>query len=119
MDNLGEGIVKMESNATDTEKDEELLTESQWLTKKNRSNKIKDAIYDCLTCARKFSDASNLRRHMQKYQHYEGVRYPCEECDYKAKHPSHLKKHSKAHTKEHSKIGQIETTNEIDSKGIE
>lgn len=47
--------------------------------------------YECQNCAKKFSDKSNLGRHI-KSQH-EGVTYPCKFCDFKAKQTSHLKGH--------------------------
>jgi len=50
--------------------------------------------FECPNCRKTFSDRSNLQRHI-KSQH-EGVVYPCNVCDYKAKQTTQLKAHIKS-----------------------
>ena len=89
---------------------EELLTESANHGSKPKT--VKEAIYNCVICAKKFTVANNLKRHMQSQQHYEGVTYPCDRCDYKAMQPSHLKTHF---TFKHSKVDKMDVAKEMNS----
>ena len=52
-----------------------------------------DGKFPCAQCGNAFISLRTLKRHVQ-YAH-EGVRYPCDGCDYKATTGSHLKRHWK------------------------
>lgn len=52
-----------------------------------------DGKFPCAQCGNTFISLRTLKRHVQ-YAH-EGVRYPCDGCDYKATTGSHLKRHWK------------------------
>ena len=106
MDDMGEDIVKTENNQA--ERYEDFLSESSLMQPKS----TKEAIYNCSTCEKKFTDASNLRRH-EKAQH-EGITYPCDGCDYKAKQPAHLRTHLKS---KHSKTQKV--TQDTKAQGTE
>ena len=54
---------------------------------------IEDGKFPCAQCGNTFISLRTLKRHVQ-YAH-EGVRYPCDGCDYKATTGSHLKRHWK------------------------
>ena len=124
VDGTPERVLKTENDDPDKEscdkeilekeKCEELLTESANHGPKPKT--VKEAIYDCGICAKKFTVANNLKRHMQAQQHYEGITYPCDRCDYKAMQPSHLKTHF---TSKHSKVDKSELTKEMNALGHE
>ena len=55
------------------------------------SKKGKDGLYLCTMCPKKFTDPSNLRRHMAK-EHYKILHF-CTDCNYSAKRKEDIKHH--------------------------
>ena len=55
------------------------------------SKKGEDGLYCCTMCPKKFTDPSNLRRHMAK-THYKILHF-CTDCNYSAKRKDDIKHH--------------------------
>ena len=60
----------------------------------NLKSKIEDMKYPCDQCDYKATKKSNLFGH-SKSKH-EGVKYPCDQCDYKATQKRNLLRHLKS-----------------------
>ena len=117
---ISENIADTQKLIQDTDDSEELesnLLEAENLETENIDRKKHKKMYlvsshECSECGKSLRNPRNLKRHLESI--HNGLKYPCDQCDFNASQKYHLKSHIKAkHTKTNSKANSTWDTDII------
>ncbi|KAK9502414.1 hypothetical protein O3M35_011196 [Rhynocoris fuscipes] len=85
--------MKPETNHRRTKNDTNTLFEDYWFLFLKKGSDLKDLIYRCPNCGKRYRHKESLYNHT-KYQCGIEPQFSCDQCDYKTRWKAAMKKHT-------------------------